>query len=355
MSRKVNQKVETFGSALPIAVGFDAGYGVTKALTTDAKVIFPSVAGHARKIKFRADELADLYPGEQLSDEEGDWFIGNLALSQMKPGELLRLRGRTADGDAIGNEFRVRLLKAALGKLFAVKDGSIVHIRLATGLPVDHMPQAEALKASFRGQHLVKSDRANFIANITEVMIMPQPYGCIYSQSLTPAGEVNECYLPERTGVVDIGTFTTDITLDHGGEYIDAMSGSIEMGISDAQERIAAMLEAEYGEKQPYRAVEATLKTGCFRERGQERDYKAAVSEALEPLRSSVLSLLGERWNVGVGIDAIFVAGGGAKLLFDQIKQAYPQAQLVDDAQLANARGYLNYALLTGKPDVSQA
>ncbi|MHB8628897.1 MAG: ParM/StbA family protein [Aggregatilineales bacterium] len=344
----------TLTSDRPIPVGLDIGYGITKALTPGRDpVLFPSVAGHGRKIKFRADELATRYPGDQVANDEGNWFIGELALSQLLPGELLRLRGRTADSDSMGNEFRRRMLTAALGKLFAnVTDGAAIHVRLATGLPVDHMPRADVLKAALIGQHAIKTDTADFVANVTEVMVMLQPYGCLYAQKLTPAGRVNPCYTATRSGIADIGTYTTDVTLDHDGEYIDALSGSIELGISDAQERIGALLESEYGEKQPYRAIENTLKTGCFRERGKVVDFSEAVANALEPLRSSVINLISEKWKVGVGIDVIYVAGGGAPLLIDQIKSAYPQAELVADPQIANARGYLNYALMTGRNPV---
>lgn len=349
MSRKANNnQLAASGLAVPVAI--DIGYGVTKALTQgrDA-VLFPSVAGHARRIKFRAEELAERYPGDQVQDETGEWFVGNLAMSQLIPGELLRLRGRTAEGDALGNEFRLRMLVAALGKLFKNTDKSAIHIRLATGLPVDHMPSAPDIKTALTGSHRVKSDVADFVANVVEVMVMPQPYGALYAQMLTQGGGYNPCHTAVRSGVVDIGTYTTDVALDDSGEYIDALSGSIEMGISDAQERISGMLEAEYGEKQPYRAIENTLKTGCFRERGENRDYSEAVSEALEPLRSSVMNLISEKWKVGVGIDVIYVAGGGAPLLIEQIQEAYPQAQLVPEPQIANARGYLNYAVLMGR------
>ena len=34
----------------------------------------------------------------------------------------------------------------------------------------------------------------------------------------------------------------------------------------------------------------------------------------------------------------------GAELVVEDVREAYPQTALVQDAQLANARGYLNYA-----------
>lgn len=335
-----------------IDVGLDIGFGVVKLIVGGLDpILLPSVAGHAREIKFRPEDMAKRYPGDQLTDQDGDWFIGNLAQSQLPPGELLRLRGRTADKDTQGNAFRVRLAKAALGKAFGTrcKPGDVLHIRIATGLPVDHMRGAAGLKQALIGQHAIKTDGADFVANITEVMVMPQPYGTIYSQMLTASGTANPCHTATRTGVVDIGTYTVDVTLDDDGEYIDALSGSVEAGVSTAQERIAALLEAEYSEKPSYRDVERTLRTHCFKAFGKEVDYTAEVTEALEPLRSATLNLLAERWRGATSIDVIYVSGGGAELVFDAIKAAYPQAVLVADAQLANARGYLYYAATTAR------
>src|SRR5258708_2205449 len=146
-------------SADSLTVGLDIGYGVVKALTADATILFPSVGGHAREIKFQADEIAARHPGDQIRDNDGLWFLGDLALVQLPPGELLRLRGRTADEATMGNVFRARLAKAALGKLLLGKrDEYIVHVRIATGLPVDHMGNAASLKATRVGQHRSRTD-----------------------------------------------------------------------------------------------------------------------------------------------------------------------------------------------------
>ena len=83
----------TPGSTLTL--GLDIGYGVVKAVTDEAAITFPSVMGHAREIKFQQDYIQSKHPGDQISDDEGQWFVGDLALAQIPPGELLRLRGRT--------------------------------------------------------------------------------------------------------------------------------------------------------------------------------------------------------------------------------------------------------------------
>jgi plasmid segregation protein ParM len=330
-----------------ITIGLDIGYGLVKAVTPYGAIEpFPSVYGLEREIKFRADEIARKYPGDQITDDEGSWWIGNLALSQLPQGELLRLRGRTADEESIGNAFRVRLAKVAIGKILAGRKGEDVYqIRLATGLPVDHMRDAASLKKSLIGQHLIDTDSARIVADIVDVMVMPQPYGTIYSQMLTDSGDVDSSYVAGRTGVVDVGTYTIDLALDDNGEYIDAQSGSTETGVFTAQQRIEQLLERELREKPSYQDVESVLRTGRLKVRGNWRNYDSDVEEALEPLRRATLNLMNDKWRTGARVDRIPVAGGGASLTIEQIQAAYPHAELLDDPQGANARGYYNYAM----------
>jgi hypothetical protein len=193
---------------------------------------------------------------------------------------VLRLRGRTANESTMGNAFRLRLAKVAIGKLLnGMWNRDAVHLRIASGLPVDHMRDAGDLKTVLAGQHLIKTDTAEIIANVDEVMVMPQPYGSIYAATLTEAGEINEHHTYMRTGVVDVGTYTVDLALDDNDEYVDSESGSVESGVYTAQERIAAALERDFRQKMPYRIVEQVLRTGVFRASGEPVDYSGEVEK----------------------------------------------------------------------------
>lgn len=178
---------------------------------------------------------------------------------------------------------------------------------------------------------------------------MPQPYGTAYSQMLTPTGTINVHHTSMRTGIVDVGTYTVDIALDDDGEFVDSESGSVEGGVYTAQERIASMLERDYREKMPYKIIEQVLRTGIFIASGKPIDYRHEVEEALLPLRSATISLMSEKWQRGTTVDVIYLSGGGADLLAQEVKEAYPQTKLVPEAQTANARGYLYYAKFINK------
>lgn len=330
-----------------ITIGLDVGYGFTKAVAGDnAVVLFPSVMAHSRDIKFMADEIAAKYPGDHITDEDGTWFIGDLAQAQSIEAELITLRGRTANEDTIGNVFRTRLARAAIGKLFpGIHNGEVLHIRLATGLPVDHMRDSAGLKSALIGQHAIHTDISNFVANVTECMVMPQPYGTIYSRMLKTNGELDPCHTAIRTGVVDIGRYTIDLTLDDNGEYIEPESGSAEGGVYMTLERIKGAVNGDFRISVNDKIAEEILRTGCIRISGETINYQNVVSEAIEPVRDATLRLMNARWGTGARVDAIYLSGGGANLVHRAIKQAYRQTVLVDDSQIANARGYRNFAM----------
>ncbi len=351
--RKNNKQSEsTIQPGDMLTVGLDIGYGVVKAVTDHAAIAFPSVMGHTHEIKFQQEMIRQKYPGDQITDDDGEWFVGNLAMAQVPAGELLRLRGRTANEKTMGNAFRLRLAKVAIGKLVqGVWGRDVVHLKLSTGLPVDHMRDASELKEALLDQHLIQTNLCEVIANVTEVKVMPQPYGTAYSQMLTPNGDINVHHTYMRTGVCDVGTYTVDIALDDDGEFVDAESGSVEGGVYTAQERIASMLERDYREKMPYKIIEQVLKTGIFTASGKTIDYSHEVEEALAPLRSATLNLISEKWQRGTTVDVIYLSGGGAELVYEQVVEAYPQTKLVPQAQMANARGYLYYANFASRED----
>lgn len=344
---KQASKASGAGNGAPYTVGLDIGFGVTKALMAGAPpVLFPSLYGAAREARFRPEELSQRYPGMQLSDDAGDWFLGDLALKHNAPGELVELRGRSVDSDVV----RARLAKAALGCLLgsrAGRAGDVLQVRIATGLPVGHMRNAAALKAALMGRHRVQTDAADFIADVIEVAVMPQPYGTVYALQLTPDGAVNPCHTARRIGVIDVGTYTVDLACDDAGEFVDSLSDTQAGGVHIALERLSELIEARDNEKPDRARLEHVLRTGCDLAYGREVDMRADVQREMQPVINVALTLARRKWERGASLEAIFCTGGGAPLVFDDLQAEYEHAQLVPDSQLANARGYLAYGALT--------
>lgn len=331
----------------PHFVSLDAGYGYVKAIAIGRDpVIFPSVIGEGRDLRFQADKIREDYPGDQVMVDDRLYFVGRLAQSQLPANLQLRLRGRMATFSDQGKNFRRILLIAALAKLFSGLRASVpVEIILSTGLPVDHMSSAADLRELYTGSFRVETDDTDFIAVISRVYVMPQPTGTMYSLMIQADGQLNPCYVARRTAIIDVGTFTTDITVDDDGEYISGLSGSIASGTSTAQEMIATWYEDRYVDRPDLRTIEQILQTGCSRIHGIEVDFSEWQRRAVQPLRDAVVNFITERWGAATTIDAIYLAGGGALLIADSISRVYPNVTLLEDAQMTNARGYLNFAL----------
>lgn len=332
-----------------VTVGWDRGFGVEKALSNcwDA-VVFPGVWGKARQIKFRAKSLTEKYPGDQISDDEGTWFVGDLAQTQLATAEQRTLRGRTGDGDNGGIGLGLRLFKAAMAKMTAgqIPHGEVIHVDLTTGLPVDHMHNAEALKMAYEGQHLVKTDLGEFVVNVVKVRVMPQPYGVIYDRQLKANGELNPAHVWKRTAVLDVGTYTADGTVDDDGDYIDSLSGSVEAGLHTAQRLFSEYYEKTFGEKPGHKTIEAALRTKTIMAYGERVDLREQVEEWLEPTRIAAVGLATNLWKAGASLDVLWVAGGGAEVVYEALVGAgFKQAKLVEQPQLSIARGYLKYGL----------
>lgn len=337
---------EVISEPTTTTIGIDIGFGVTKVYDGRTMIKFPSVWGPERRLKFQADEIHGRYPGETITDDEGTWFVGDLASGQLPTGAQRRLRGRTPNEVVMGNVARVRLAKVALGKLFPkTPENDVVHVRIATGLPVDHMHGAGDLKAALLGQHEILTDRVHFIANVVDVMVMPQPYGTIYANTLLPDGRLNPEHTARRTGVCDIGTFSIDVALDERSEFIDAASGSVESGMYMAQDMIATAYEQEFHEKPSLKTISEIMTTGVLWAHGEEIDMAGDLERAIDPVRQAAIELMTDKWQAGASVDIIYCSGGGAARAFDDIKAAFRQAVLMDNAQMANAIGYRHYAM----------
>lgn len=331
-----------------LIAGVDVGYGNVKALRAPLSpsdmsmpVVFPSLYGLAHHLRFRAEKTFARYPGDQLTDDQGDWWVGDLAKAELQENEVFGVYGRE---DA--NDQRVRLAKAALGKLLPGQhDGARVRVSLATGLPVAHMDDDEALRTALMGEHLIKTDQTHFIADIHTVSVMPQPVGAIYSQALTPDGRQNMSHRFERVGVIDAGQYTIDAAVDEMGEYKDRESDTAESGLHLAYEHIADLYEHRYGEAPTLKTIEQIMRTGCAQVFDKEVHFEDEVKRALAPTRAATLKLMRGLWKRGASLNIIFIVGGGGPLVEDEVTAEYGHAHLLHDSQIAIAQGYLNYAI----------
>ncbi len=325
-------------------IGLDVGYGDTKAACDNGQTVcFPSLVAPAEFIRFQADVGAQTQiRGLTLYDtEEGDLFVGEMAARQGRPGSVRNPRDRDRVADAI----MTHLTDAAFAAL--LPETAYTKAKIVTGLPVDYYRDSEALAAHLRGQHVVKLEGHRLIVDVEEVKVVPQPFGGLLSVLLDERGKLmaDVAHLVQgRVGVLDIGMFTSDFILVDGLEYIEAGSGSLEVGVSTVLEMLRKVLLDDHRVSYEPHQLEVALRRGWLVINGQTVRLNGLASERLSMVAQSIESRARTLWNVST-LSAIVLAGGGSLALRRWLEPYFGQAIYAPEAAMANANGFLRYGL----------
>lgn len=145
--------------------------------------------------------------------------------------------------------------------------------------------------------------------------------------------------------VIDVGGGTTDIAtvLPNGNApKVDRLkSGTINTGVLDTLKELTARLERRF----QFTGVRESLLERCVRTRkvllrGQLHDISddiaAAVDVAVQPILREMQRLVGS-----AASETPLLVGGGAALVADALRTAYPHMVVAEDPEFANARGML--------------
>ena len=323
-------------------VGLDIGYGYTKAIGGDRQVVFPSIVGKAERIRYQNELQSALgVPGEvgmALNTEEGDRFVGELALLQSRVQWTLLDRSRVEDPSA-------RLL--FLAALSEWAEQGVREFQVVTGLPVKWYADRDKLVGQLKGRHFVQREngqRAVHRFAVRDVLVVPQPFGSLFDTILGEEGQiVDEALARGRLGVIDVGTFTTDYVLVDGLRYVERGSGSIATGMSKAYELIGRSLLDSFGLDLRMHQVDQAVRRGQVTIFGEVREIDWITEPVFDAIAAEVLAQAGTLWGDGRDLAAILVTGGGAIALGERIREHYRHASILDDAAMANVKGFRKY------------
>lgn len=321
--------------------GVDVGYGYTKAVSADGRVVFPSIVAnadgqeidffHRSKVNYKVEVL---YPNGKTERK----LVGEAAIHYMTAVSAL-----TREKPAEIHDLLLLTAIYLLGGGGSLQDG---HVRVAVGLPLAfYRTQKEALKnrlEQFNAYVQVNDENQKYIS-ITEARVVPQGVGVLLAQW----GE-----LPERGlyAVVDIGMYTTDYLLfkvenSTPVPLLDAC-GSVEAGVSLVHRAVAAEFHAQTGSILPAEMLQYVISE---LEAGSEIKYSGRHLNLLPVFRKAktdvgaaivqkVLNAFGGRADF---VDATIVAGGGALFFGEEVLSRLPVAERARDPLFANATGYL--------------
>ncbi len=318
--------------------GVDVGFGFTKSIEREGKVLFPSVVGEAHDIRYQPG----FNPRDPLNkitvDLEGDrFFLGRLAIKQSS-----LLRNTLSKERIISRESRALFL-AALGILF---DEEMGVANMVTGLPVDEYTEfKDQLQEMLLGPHNFRINGQNKIVRLGKVRVIPQPFGTVFNLLLTPEGEIADQKLGySRLGVIDIGFRTSDFCVSDNLEFIDHLSSTSTVALKDAYDLVSRGLNEQFGiNRSPYQ-LEESIREKKVGYQGSEVDIEELVEDAYSTVARKVVSEVVSRWPERWDLDRILVTGGGGITLFNYLAEELKNLQLVEKGQFSNASGYLKVA-----------
>ena len=317
-----------------IALGIDVGYGHTKALSSmGGQVTFPSVVGVAEAEGFRLGVGSTDRPalhGGRLALNGTVYLYGEHALYHART--VVQPRDRTW---LHSRPYRV-LWEAVIESL--VLPGS--RPAIVTGLPVSFYHDRQSL------EHVVHDILQQRDIQSTAITVVPQPFGSFFDQLLSAEGKVtDERRALGHLGLIDIGYFTTDLAEVKALEFLQKGSGSLEVGVATVLDTVRRYAVEQWGRQLDLSECEQALREQTITVKGQAQDIHVMCESAVNETAAAIAAYAHQLWGGGAALDAVLLTGGGGAVFQEALQAEFSQLRLTSTPFVANARGFMRYAL----------
>jgi plasmid segregation protein ParM len=337
-------------------VGLDLGFSYVKAVANNnTQVVFKSLATPTSTQLFGntgvgVDEEGDFDPKSAKNNLEvhyGDkkFYVGNYALEQSRNADSL------ITSDRVGTIQELILGLTAIGLISNTKNIEVSGLML--GLPITELKMAEKLKNVFSGTHKIKlHDRVNGsttkkVINIKNVSVIQQSVAALYSKVFNLSGNPkkdNAEKMRGKVGIVDIGYRTTDLVGTKKLRLSNHLSDTMEIGISNVFEHIKSYLKSKYNFERNLSQIEEYVNMGYIMLDGEKVDLIPIIEKQKEKIIEQINNKIKTLWRDEIReFSALYLAGGGSVLLQKQLENKFSSAELIEEPQMANAKGYLAY------------
>jgi len=338
---------------LTTILAIDHGNGHVKACSDDKFILLPSC--YSRPEEFGVDMIApkldlqvfefksDLYPGEL-------YYWGR---DVNKAGKIIATYG--GEGRYVSKPYRL-LSEFCMALLLPDEEQTFDDVHVITGCP--SMSKGTDLEKEiqevFQGRHMVTVNGRTKVINVTQVTVLPQPLGTIFSLYFNDEGRVvNRRLEQDYVGIIDIGSGTTDLdgVKELKRQWDD--TATIPIGMFDAYKKIANYINrtspnanaTPQSVEQHLLNPEIDINTYKISNRARPVDISACRHEVFRELAEDILNRIQQMWANRLKFDAIYLTGGGAKPLSRYFLEWERDIQILEDSQQANALGFYRYGL----------
>lgn len=317
------------------SIGFDIGHSAVKICYRDnARLIFPASAGPA--IHISEENTARAASAETVMVDGKAYFFGATAHSQLSKKLKLGLNQDWVTTPEHTALFLGGLKKLSDAGIDTSKEGSS-KLSVVLGLPAAYHSEYKTF---------VKDMALNYLPD-AEINVLPQPFGCYQKMLFNPDGKKNEERGMARQdwAVVEVGYYTTDFLLVKKGRFIQLNSPSCE-GVSLATESLYQTLTQRRNHRIDFDSCQLAMKTREIKQYGQPVNVTDDVKDAAELLAGKVFDTAKMTFGETVAsLDGVLIAGGGAPLVFEEIKKVWPHAEMDEDSRFSVAEGFRRYSL----------
>lgn len=344
-------------------LGFDPGFGNVTAAEVRGKEIVtatvPSVVGIGTVstgalnmvgvTKTRRTDIPSLVGFDGV-----DYLVGRGVAEHAKPIERMDFN-RFTDSP----ELRALLYTV----LHQIVNGGESQLALAVGLPVEVLQDKtlatsveREMKGWLLGTHHFAVDGQPATCEIEAVKVdIAQPLATWFDWGMDESGTWQRGAegLKAPTLVIDQGFNTLDVIVIENGRFSTRYTGGETLGMRRAAEIALQTLSRRYKLDMSLHEADELVQAVANRRKaeiyvhGKPIDVSSAAKQALNSLVSLVLQFVEKKVGSAARFN-VLLTGGGAIALGDRLQEQYPEAEMMADPVLANARGLAKLAQRNG-------
>ena len=321
--------------------GVDIGYGFTKVAAVERiPRIIPSIVGSNEELSYRSD-IGDRVKITPLILNGRSYLVGEAAK------RFSRHRYRIFDSTWAESPYYLLLFVSGL-MMLRVEKSLEEPAAVVTGLPVSHYtPERVKQIQDLLGQaHNVRTLSGETSVRVEKVKVIPQPFGSYFDLILNDEGKLKDPEkIRERVGIIDIGFQTSDLALATP-QFIEASSGSLEVGVRSIAEQLSRDLSRKYSITLDTTEAEEVLRLNSVKIYGETIDLSDIIENRTREVAEVILSYAHSLWGRGESLSRLILSGGGANI-FRPYFSKYPNLHVPEEPSLSNVRGYLKLARKT--------
>lgn len=307
----------------PLIVADIIGNGYTHARANNLNVDFPSVVGISQTA-FNSTDFDDRVGAKMLTWNDATFVWGEETFKSS------RLKNTAMGSEKLGTTTHRRLLVASLYELFGAQN--IAPDILVTTVPVLYYDNdRDNMRNMLAGDyHIMDSNGVEFVYSISPDIVKVLPEGLPTVTDIVFNNHLNvnpkRAHLLDKdsvTGVVNVGTYTTDLIQVKDQLPISANSTSIDTGLFKIWEEIKRYAKVNHGRTLTDHEADNVMKKGYMLVGNKTIPMDTVIENMSEAVADEISQTINTIWDNAKSITDMIEAGGGGPTLHDYIAHRY--------------------------------